>query len=441
MGSIEYEFERDVNYNYESKIGMNLELNKTCFSKGEIIQGNLFLYSKNDLEETKLINPYIEIKLKEMHYYQYSENKVDQNKNKINNSITEEEEENITLFSETLNFPNYNGFIISRGGLNIPFKIKIPQTAYPSCIFFESNAFVRHFFSINFPSINAKKTLVITIKNNLHFSIDNHLLKSPLKVEKEIIKHKLMYFNSGSFKFSITLPKNFYSYDEIVPFLLDIETENLSFSIKGVEVLIYRLVKLNKHRNHEICRYRENKVLISKYIYITKGENQIHIEDEIKLPITPPEFNPKIIYSMLDNERKNFKYREKYQDIKLYPACYGGLITCNYFIKFIFNMGSLLTTNEEYIILLDFFENFIENNETPKATEEIPDIKTDDINKNNEDEKKYFKEENELPNESEINTPKYNNKKIENGYPEENEIKKTKDNDKDDEAPPPASGN
>lgn len=144
---------------------------------------------------------------------------------------------------------------------------------------------------------------------------------------------------------------------------------------------------------------------------------------------------------MLDNERKNFKYREKYQDIKLYPACYGGLITCNYFIKFIFNMGSLLTTNEEYIILLDFFENFIENNETPKATEEIPDIKTDDINKNNEDEKKYFKEENELPNESEINTPKYNNKKIENGYPEENEIKKTKNNDKDDEAPPPASGN
>ena len=47
-------------------------------------------------------------------------------------------------------------------GLKIPFEIKIPQTAYPSCDF-NTDAFVRHFLNINFPSIEAKKTRPIRI--------------------------------------------------------------------------------------------------------------------------------------------------------------------------------------------------------------------------------------------------------------------------------------
>ena len=438
MGT-DYEFERDVQYNYHKNILMTLEINKTCYSIGETIQGNLLLYPKNDSYQTQLINPYIEVKLREMHYYQYSRNEETVNKNKINRQITEEDEENIIIFSKVISLPDYNGKNISLDGLNIPFEVKIPQNVYPSCIF-ESSAFVRHFFSITFPFIEAKKTVVIVIKNDAHFSNNNGLLKSPTILQKEIEKHELIYVNSGSFKFKITLPKNIFIYSEEVPFIIEIESENLSFSIKGVEISLYRTIRYNEHYNHKIYRFRDNMELSRKYIYLTKGGKHLHVEDNIKLPITPDKFNPITVYSLLDNERKDYKYREKYEYIKIYPACYGGLITCNYFIKFIFDMGSWFTTNEEFIILLDFYDKFINNDNNTKTTEQTPGNNIDKSNK--------IKVEDNYPNESEIITPKNVGKKIEEELPNESDLNTQKENnnnksenndDKDGNAPPPPS--
>ena len=60
-----YDFESDKNYNYEKNISMSFDLDKTCYSKGEIIRGNIILLPKEGIIQTRLINPYIIITLKE----------------------------------------------------------------------------------------------------------------------------------------------------------------------------------------------------------------------------------------------------------------------------------------------------------------------------------------------------------------------------------------
>ena len=413
MGT-EQEFELDEEYNYEFNISMNIELNKTCYSKGETIQGFISLFSKNILKKTILINPYAKIILLEKHHYEYSSEGIIKNK-KIDKLFNQEkkEEENITLLSKTLVFQKYNNSTVSSEALKIPFQIRIPKKAYPSCIF-DSTSYVKHFLIIEFPFINAKKTIIIIIKNNIYFSDDNNLLKCPLIITNEISKCQLLFLNSGSFKYSITLPKNIFYYEEVIPFLIDIETYNLSFSIKGINISLYRIIKYNLKKDKKNI-FKENQELIRKYIILKKGESHLYIEDKIQLPISPEEFNPKVVYSILDNERKNYKNKDKFKDIKLFPACYGGLLSCQYFIKFIFDMESFFTTNEEIDIELDLYEKFIDFNDN---TNEMKNNETD----NN------IKVSDELPDESEINeqiktTEEYN--KFVNQY------------NKDDEAPPP----
>ena len=63
---------------------MIIDLNKTCFFKGEEIKGNIILSPKNGLDKTQLINPYIIISLKEKGQYSYIEGFYEFNVNSSN---------------------------------------------------------------------------------------------------------------------------------------------------------------------------------------------------------------------------------------------------------------------------------------------------------------------------------------------------------------------
>ena len=201
MGT-EIDFETDKNFNYEQNISMNIELKKTCYSKGEIIQGNLYLAPKTTPVSNILIKPFVEISLREHHYYDYISRDQDRR------AETVKQEENVILFKENINFSDNYELNISNGYI-IPFAVKVPYTAYPSCIF-NSKSFVKHYLSITFPSIFAKRTLVIIIKNNIYFSDINGLLKSPVIINREITKHKYIFFNYGDFKISIVLTQKYF---------------------------------------------------------------------------------------------------------------------------------------------------------------------------------------------------------------------------------------
>ena len=424
MGT-EYEFETDKNHNYEGNISMNIELKKTCYSMGEIIHGNLYLLPKNTSYPTQIINPYAEITLREQHFYTYNGSYYDNYKKET--IITKiNEEENVILLTQNMIFPYNMDLNISNGSI-IPFEIKVPNTSYPSC-FFDSSSYVKHFLSISFPSIGAKKTVIIIIKNGIYFSSYNGLLKTPTIIKNEITKHKYIFFNYGSFKFSITLPKNIYSYNENVQFLIEIDCPNLSININGIKVSLYRISKKNYKRNHQTNRSKQKTDLVSKYISLTEGEKYLHIEDNIKLPV---DYNPKSIYSKLDND--NRRYKDKFNNIKLFPSCYGGLLTCEYFIKFVFDLDSLFTTNEEFSIPLDFYELFNDFTAEPKKFELNPYDTYQTSNKNYTDQNGNTIKDDEFPDEKEIYMNKNNNNKDNN-----NNNKPEGDNNTDGDAPPPS---
>lgn len=356
MGS---DFESNEKYNFEKNVSMIFEINKTCYSKGEMIFGSIVLTPKDCLVQTQLINPFAKMTLKEHHYYEYYEYHYDSRRG-TSTAEKRVDEENITIFSIHMDFSNFNGANILTG-LQIPFQIQVPVMSYPSC-FFEPSAYVRHFLTCDFPTIEARKSVEIIIKNNMYFSSLNGLLKTPAVLTKEKTKHKFAFFNYGSFKVDITLPKNIFSYTESMPFIVEIDCQKLSFNLKGLYVSINRTIRKNHQKNHQYVRSYDTVEIVNKTIPLIKGEKLYHVEDTITMPVSPPEINPVEVYKQLDADKR--KHDEKFKKIKLFPTCYGGLLTCEYFIKVIIQTDTLFSTNEEFILPIDIYEPYIVTNTT-----------------------------------------------------------------------------
>ena len=359
MGNF-YESEK-IN-DYEKDVSMTIDLNKTCFFKGEEIKGNIILSSKNGINKTQLINPYINITIQEKGQYSYNPGYYAFNSNSYLNNLEIEKENKNILFIK-LDFPNFNGANLLIG-VNIPFQIKIPEEVYPSC-YFGSDTYIKHLLICDFPSIEAKKTCIIVIKNSIFFSLQNHLLKAPAIYNKEITKHKYALLNSGSFIFQITLTKNIFSYNENIPLIIDIDCKTLSINIKGIVIHLYRNMKKNIKENYLKSREENLVEIFEKKLSLKKGESKYHVEDTFKFPNNPKEINPSQIYLLLDNNKKN-----EIKKFRLYPSCYGGLLSCEYFIKIKFEMDTLFSTDVSISIPIDFYEslNNIDNDKNKEIS-------------------------------------------------------------------------
>ena len=102
------DYDDDKLYNSEKDVSMTIELNKTCFFKGEEIKGNIILLSKNGINETQLINPYVIINIKEKGHYLYTEDSYEFNVSPFSKN-SKSEIENKNLLSLKIDFPNFNG--------------------------------------------------------------------------------------------------------------------------------------------------------------------------------------------------------------------------------------------------------------------------------------------------------------------------------------------
>lgn len=345
-----YDFESDKKYNIEKFVSMTIQLNKTCYSPGEYVNGTIILKPKEGLQQPLLQDTNATLYLTEFFYYRYFESQYDPVK-KRNESVAKDAEESIPLLTLPMNFSNfYNANIMTT--VNIPFQIQIPMNCYPSCIF-DSTTYVKHYLAIDFPSIMAKKTEIIVIKNNSYFSKYNGLYQEPAVCYKETTKRKL-FVSQGSFSANLKLPRNTFSYDEMIPFEVDIDATKLSIAIRAIRISINRNQKKNYQRNHQEARNQNKKECITKTIQLPKGQKKHHIEDVIQLK---PENNPKETYKLLDTDRR--KYSEKYSGVKLSPTCYGGLISCEYYIKMVLEMDTLLSTDEDIRIPIDLYEPFM----------------------------------------------------------------------------------
>ena len=426
------DYDSDKSNNYEKDVSMTIDLNKTCFFKGEEIKGNIILSSKNGLKGT-LVNPYVIISIKENGQYSYVEDSYEFNVDSSN--FKKIAKENKNLLTIKIDFPFFEGANLLIG-VNIPFKVKIPEKIYPSC-YFNLNTFIKHFLVCDFPSIEAKKAEIIVIKNSIYFSEENHLLKAPAQYSKEIPIYKYSFLNSGSFIFNATLTKNIFSYNDDIPLIIDIDGKNQSINIKKIIIKIYRNLKKNYKENHLSSRAENLSEIFTKKLPLKKGETKYHVETSFKFPKSPKGVNPSQIYLLLDvNKKKNIQDLE---NIKLYPSCHGGFLSCEYYIKIKLEMDALFSSDPSFSMDVDFYEAFNINDSDKNKEKFLSNIYINKDNKNNikEEKKIYFninnideydyninnlkEDEVNLPSEEEILA--YNNKNNNNNiYIKEEEI-------------------
>ena len=355
-----YDFESDREYNYDNAISMEIELGKTCFSPGEYVKGVIILKPKSGNGINYLQNPTAFLSITENALYTYSEQEYDYHSN-TKRYVNKTAKEKIPILNIPLDLSMYNNTEIV-DTIRLHFTFQIPLRIYPSC-FFGSNTYIKHYLSIEFPSISAKKSLIIVIKNPPYFSVYNRLYQSPVMTYKEMKKSKLI-FSQGSFIASVKIPKNAFTYGEVIPFEIDLDLTKLTMNIKYIKVSLRRDSHKNLQYDHTKSYQKDTKEIAVKYCEFNIGLRKVKIIDSIEIDVDK---NPKNVYHKLDND--NRKVSQKFNGIYLYPTCFGGLLSVEYFFKVEIIMDTFWTTNEDFLIPIDLFEPFSDQpNMSPNMT-------------------------------------------------------------------------
>ena len=141
-------------YNDEKDIKFDITLNKVCYMPGEQIIGSLDIQPKPRINETILNDTIVSMKIIQFQKYSYTRGSGGDDAETI---IVSDERD---VFSENLDFINFKGANIL-SGINIPFSIQIPLDIHASVYY--NGDYVKHFFSVEFPEIKAKRALMIII--------------------------------------------------------------------------------------------------------------------------------------------------------------------------------------------------------------------------------------------------------------------------------------
>ena len=354
-------------FNYENDVSLSIELDKTCYSKGEKINGTLILSPEQNSAHTELVNPYAKFSFIEKQCYEFLETFYEKDRDIIKPTRKNIEEIKI-LGSYPMNFSKYEKSNMLPN-LKIPFQIMIPINAYPS-LMSDKNTYILHFLTCELESLKVKKSIPFIIKNNPYFTKENKLLKIPYETKQLIGKHKFAIISCGNFEVKINLEKNICPYNENLPITIDIDCSNLnSIKLKGVNIYIFRTFRKNSQKNKNLMKEEKTEEIVRKTLPLREGEITYHIEDGIKLPISSNNLNPEIVYQLLDKNKD--QGMKKFQNIKLFPSCSGGLLSCNYFLKIIIETNTLFSTNEEMIIPVDFYSSSNNNKEDNEKNSKI----------------------------------------------------------------------
>ena len=354
-------------FNYENDVSLSIELDKTCYSKGEKINGTLILSPEQNSAHTELVNPYAKFSFIEKQCYEFLETFYEKDRDIIKPTRKNIEEIKI-LGSYPMNFSKYEKSNMLPN-LKISFQIIIPINAYPSLIS-DKNTYILHFLTCELESLKVKKSVPFIIKNNPYFTKENKLLKIPYETKQLIGKHKFAIISCGNFEVKINLEKNICPYNENLPITIDIDCSNLNnIKLKGVNIYIFRTFRKNSQKNKNLMKEEKTEEIVRKTLPLREGEITYHIEDGIKLPISSNNLNPEIVYQLLDKNKD--QGMKKFQNIKLFPSCSGGLLSCNYFLKIIIETNTLFSTNEEMIIPVDFYSSSNNNKEDNEKNSKI----------------------------------------------------------------------
>ena len=384
--------EYNFKYNYDSQVSFIISLTKISYSKGETVTGTMFLKTKPYLQETILYNPQASISFIEFQHSGEQETDFDIYGSPSNNKLSKKEK---IYFTYPLNLFAYNGANLY-AGVNINFFVNLPKECSSSC-FIDNNTYIKHFILIDFPTIRAKKSEAIIIKNTKYYTLENKLYKTPIISKLETSKHKYAVFNMGEIKATMTLSKNSFKYNETIYFIVEIDASKLTIEINSIKVSLIVNLKTRESNNSKDININKSIEIITKNIKVKKGEKRYYIDEFIKMPDNS--YNPENLYKKYDGLKKLKFNNETF----LYQPCYNDIINIQYSIRAMIEINSLFSTNEFMEIPIDFYaDENINNNENKNVN-----IKNNNNNNNLEN------DDDELPSLEEI-IKGDNRKKIEN---------------------------
>ena len=384
--------EYNFKYNYDSQVSFIISLTKISYSKGETVTGTMFLKTKPYLQETILYNPQASISFIEFQHSGEQETDFDIYGSPSNNKLSKQEK---IYFTYPLNLFAYNGANLY-AGVNINFFVNLPKECSSSC-FIDNNTYIKHFILIDFPTIRAKKSEAIIIKNTKYYTLENKLYKTPIISKLETSKHKYAVFNMGEIKATMTLSKNSFKYNETIYFIVEIDASKLTIEINSIKVSLIVNLKTRESNNSKDVNINKSIEIITKNIKVKKGEKRYYIDEFIKMPDNS--YNPENLYKKYDGLKKLKFNNETF----LYQPCYNDIINIQYSIRAMIEINSLFSTNEFMEIPIDFYaDENINNNENKNVN-----IKNNNNNNNLEN------DDDELPSLEEI-IKGDNQKKVEN---------------------------
>ena len=372
--------EYNFKYNYDSQVSLIISLTKISYSKGETVTGTMFLKTKPYLQETILYNPQASISFIEFQHSGEQETDFDIYSDSSKNKLSKKEK---IYFTYPLNLFSYNGANLY-SGVNINFYVNLPKECSSSC-FIDNNTYIKHFIVIDFPTIRAKKSEAIIIKNTKYYTSENKLYKTPIISKLETSKHKYAVFNMGEIKATMTLSKNSFKYSETIYFIVEIDASKLTIEINGIKVSLIVNLKTREMNNSKDININKSFEIITKNIKVKNGEKKYYIDEFIKMPDNS--YNPEHLYKKYDGLKKLKFDKEAF----LYQPCYNDIINIQYSIRAMIEINSLFSTNEFMEIPIDFYADENINNNPNKD---------ENIQKNNNN--NLANDEDELPSLEEI---------------------------------------
>ena len=151
---------------FNKYISFIVKTEKVCYFPGEYIKGKLILEGKPGLKDTLLKDPKAIITIIQKEQYRYN-----------NGEGYSYENLNTIIYKKNIFFNTFIGANLLTK-IEISFAAQVPSFAHPTCIF-NIYDYVKHYFSIEFPSLKIKITLTLVVKHYQNFTKKNKLLKIP----------------------------------------------------------------------------------------------------------------------------------------------------------------------------------------------------------------------------------------------------------------------
>ena len=341
-------------FNNETNMSVDIELNKACYFPEEMIYGKITLYPFLQSFEKIMENPNFNITINQLQHYVYS---TGTGKNRHTVSVNED----IVLLTVNVNFKSVIKTDYSSGFI-VPIRLQIPKNAYPSLV--ATNASVKHYFVVDIPHTKTIRTKLFFIKSFFPNNIDGTLLR-PMVAETKEFKKSNFLAKKGSCLVSLKLPKNYFYYDEQIPFEINLDCSKLEMNIKSIGVILQRRTHKNNKEDHSISARTAHDDINKKVINLEKGLSRYDISDFLLFPFIS-EYNsvyPPNVYKQFD-EHGLFEINDPNFNYRLYPNCLYGLIliSIDYFVKVELYFDCTFTYDEELLIPI-YFGHKMENNE------------------------------------------------------------------------------